>query len=205
MNIVISLLLNLFVLRGNFCLGPVEHSIHQHTHHHNHQYLLHDALSYQAYSRKIIHMSEFKAELLETTLSSAVQDDINYLWIKTLANQSIETVGIEVDRFILTRPWWIVELEPYTWNNPKHDHHHWDIVLVRIPSVNLAIFKSFSETNFGDTKHCSRLPLIVSNHDGDAWGNRLSNIQMEWDGRAGGAIFYVSEILDADIPLDCSL
>lgn len=175
-----------------FALDSLEQ---RHQHHRNHQnhpkHLLHDFVGYQDWNRKLIHIDELTADAISSILDSELHQNTMYVLIKTPTNQTIEVVTAELDKFVVSRPWWMVELEPYSWHIQSHEQNSiWDIVLLRIPSEHLEIFKAFAQNNFASPEHCAKLPLIVSNHDGDAWGNRLSNVQSEWDGKSG-AIFYV--------------
>lgn len=162
----------------------------KHIHHHHHHnitntpHLLHDTSSHF----ELLHIDDLNVINLEKALDSLEQSDknVSYVVIRSSSNQTMEMIAEEIDRFILSRPWWIIESEPYAW-------FPWskDFVLFRAAPNIMHYFKAIAHHQFPPADVCSTTPLLVDNDECNTWGNRIMVVDgMHWR-QYPEAIFYI--------------
>lgn len=179
--------------QGTLPLSSVGHKKRVHHHHHhnitNTPGLLFDASTCRTCVVEMLHMDVITSHRLTATLSRfehANNANITYVVVRTSANQTAEQIGTEIDTFTLTRPWWVVELEPYAWFSWKRD-----TILLLVPEKLTTHLKEIAKYQFLPEAQCESTPLLVSNNEADTWGNRLMIVDgMQWH-RFPEVVFHV--------------
>lgn len=173
-------------------LGHVEKAkppkLKHHSHHiSNTPILLYDKAQCINCTMELLHLNAVTAQSLAAILTQFESENVNisYVVIRSTSDQAAEIIGEEVDKFIVTRPWWIVDLEPYKWFPSKRD-----LILFRTPKHIEAHMAAFTRHQFPPDAVCAASPLFVSNLNGDAWGNRLLNAFSHWKHHLE-SIFYI--------------
>lgn len=189
----------------SFCNSSLDQSHQlQHHHHgsHNHGHsfsnpkLLYDLALRSTYSSHNYHVDLVTTDQLIKTLDSFEDrnlENITLAIFQISKNQSLEEVGVEIDKFITTRPWWVVDLEPYKWFAWKTE-----VVLHRVPDQYKIYLRRLISQNFPSEEFCSQSPVYISNHHSDEWGNRMLNMMGEWK-RYRSCVFHVFSSSNANV------
>ena len=146
---------------------------HHHRHHHynrNASILLQEHGSCLSCLENLRHIPLFSENTLEKLLeSNRTYNDENstIVIIRLLNNQTDAEIGAALDLFVAARPWWIVELEPYSW-------FPWlrDVILHRVPNKIRKHLEAVANQNYRPAADCASTPMLLSGHTHDAWGNR---------------------------------
>ena len=123
----------------------------------------------------LINLTNFTSDAL-TQLVPTVDSDLSIrrIHIKLTTPMQLidyDQLGNEIDRFLLTRPWWYVSKEPYAW----HEHPHTSNLII-IDRVQHGIEKSmlfWSLHQYPSQHVCESSPLLLGRLDMShpGWGS----------------------------------
>jgi len=83
--------------------------------------------------------------------------------VATHSSLDFEHIGNEIDEFLVTRPWWYVSREPYSWNHKSHLNRA--IVLDRVHHWFERELRLLSNRQYRTAENCAKAPLNVGRSD----------------------------------------
>ena len=116
----------------------------------------------------VIQMSNFTLESLLNKVPT-IDSDIKFrrilikLQFETMDSGMFARLGLQIDMFLLTRPWWYITKEPYEWNQDTHGNH-----ILMIDRVQHGFEKEqrlLSNRQYRTSEGCSKTAMMVGRAD----------------------------------------